>query len=179
MEEKLKLFSSSLKPNTNDENDSRLGNHRPLERTQSAVMRDKERLFKLEEKNSQLLKTTSVNTTVMRTRDTQGQSKLDLEDGKTSELSRKGSFKTNVSRRYQQEDDDDDEDELDALEAAANNSDKSSPRGSFGALSHTLSQRKSATPVNEKRNTHDIKSLERTYQPSSLKLLDGVDSGEG
>lgn len=175
----MKDYQQTLKSRPNDENDSRLGNHRPLERTQSAVLREKDHIFKLDEKHSSLLKTSSVNTTAVRTRETHGQSKVDLDDGKNSELSRKGSFKTNVSRRYQQEqddEDDDEEDELDIMGGAGNQSDKSSPRGSFTGLSQALSQRKSTAPVNEKRNTHDIKSLERTCQPSSMKLLE---TGEG
>ena len=82
----------------------------------------------------------------------------DLDDGKNSDISRKNSFRTNVSKRYQEADDD----------ASSSKSNRSSSRGSCDGLSQTYSQKR-AEPALEKRNTHDIKSLERLALAASSK----------
>jgi hypothetical protein len=82
----------------------------------------------------------------------------ELDDGKNSDMSRKGSFMTNVSRRYQECDDENEEEGLEKL----------SSKSSCENLSQTYSRNKKELLL-EKRNTQDIKSLERFGQPNSTK----------
>lgn len=89
------------------------------------------------------------------------------DEDKKSELSRKGSHRTNISRRYQEPDDEDDEEEKE--------SQRSSSRVSYSRLSQTYSQKKVESMTN-KRNTHDIKSLERLCQPTSTKSIKARDT---
>ena len=92
-------------------------------------------------------------------------SKLD-EDGKNSDLSRKGSFRTNVSKRYQEEEDEEEDDGA----GRDKESQRSFSRESLSGVSQTCSQKKADQwAVNDKRKTHDIKSLERLCQPGSTK----------
>lgn len=94
--------------------------------------------------------------------------KNDVDDDRKSELSRKGSHRTNISRRYQEpEDDDEEEDEKE--------SQRSSSHVSYSRLSQTYSQKKT-DQVTNKRNTHDIKSLERLCQPTSTKSIKARDT---
>lgn len=96
--------------------------------------------------------------------------KKDFDDDKKSELSRKGSHRTNISRRYQEPDDE--EDDQDEKE-----SQRSSSQVSCSGLSQTYSQKKTSS-YNNKRHTHDIKSLERLCQPTSTKSIKGRDTSQ-
>jgi hypothetical protein len=146
-----------------DENDSSMVNGKSgLERNNSGLL--KQRDFAKDtapEEPNQLAKNASTVSAKIREN-----SKLE-EDGKNSDLSRKGSFRTNVSKRYQEEEEDEEE-------AEENGGDKESQRsfsrGSYSGLSQTCSQKKADQWAgNEKRKTHDIKSLERLCQPGSTK----------
>ena len=73
------------------------------------------------------------------------------EECKNSDISRKNSFRTNVSKRYQEADDEDNH----------SKSNNSSSHGSYDMISNTYSRKRTEANNIEKRNTHDIKSLER------------------
>lgn len=151
-------FKNELTKKVTDENDPFQANEGTSKAGRDPV-KETERSKKISESTGLTLNRNPSNLST-RLRDLDNRND-DNEDRK-SELSRKGSHRTNISRRYQEPDDEDDEDEKE--------SQRSSSRVSYSRLSQTYSQKK-VDSVSNKRHTHDIKSLERLCQPTSTKSI--------